>query len=226
MTITSYTNELEQFRQQLYQNFNNRADVLMELADALCSFPEAQSTVELSLAPCFRRGHASLYAALADYQWSDEDLSRLAAPHVPQLKERSFWLMGTDVTPLLRPFAATLDDRGMVYQPNLVKGNKPVGVGQQYSATVLLPEAESGISPSWLVPLATERVTTTADKEMVGGQPMNRLLCDPELPWHQELVVEVVDSSYSKCPYLCTNRHHANLVTICRVANNRTFYFG
>lgn len=50
----------------------------MELVDALCSFPEAQSAVELSLTPCFRRGHASLYAAIADYQWSDEDLSHLS----------------------------------------------------------------------------------------------------------------------------------------------------
>jgi hypothetical protein len=90
MTITSYTNELEQFRQQLYQNFNNRADVLMELVDALCSFPEAQSTVELSLAPCFRRGHASLYAALADYQWSDEDLSRLLHPMFHDQKSGRF----------------------------------------------------------------------------------------------------------------------------------------
>ena len=224
MTTKSYTTELEQFRQQLYRNFNNRADVLLELVDALCSFPEAQSTVELSLAPCFRRGHASLYAAIADYQWSDEDLSHLAAPYVPRPKERPFWLMGTDVTPLPRPFAATLDDRGMVYQPNMVKGNKPVAVGHQYSTTALLPEAESGISPSWLVPLATERVKSTADKEMVGSQHMDRLLRDPVLPWHQELVVEVVDSSYSKRPYLCANRQHANLVTICRVANNRTFY--
>jgi hypothetical protein len=224
MTTKSYTTELEQFRQQLYQNFNNRADVLLELVDALCSFPEARSAVELSLAPCFRRGHASLYAAIADHQWSDEDLSHLAAPYVPRPRERPFWLMGTDVTPLPRPFAATLDNRGMVYQPNMVKGNKPVAVGHQYSTTALLPEAENGISPSWLVPLTTERVKSSADKEMVGSQHMDRLLRDPALPWHQELVVEVVDSSYSKRPYLCANRQHANLVTLCRVASNRTFY--
>jgi hypothetical protein len=224
MTTKSYTTELEQFRQQLYQNFNNRADVLLELVDALCSFPEAQSAVELSLAPCFRRGHASLYAAIANHQWLDEDLSHLAAPYVPRPQERPFWLMGADVTPLPRPFAVTLNDRGMVYQPNMVKGNKPVAVGHQYSTTALLLEAESGVSPSWLVPLTTERVKSGDDKEMVGSQHMDRLLRDPALPWHQELVVEVVDSSYSKRPYLCANRQHTNLVTICRVANNRTFY--
>lgn len=100
----------------------------------------------------------------------------------------------------------------------------PVRIGHQCSTTAVLPEAESGISPRWLVPLATERVKTTADKEMVGTQHMDRLLRDPVLPWRKELVVEVVDSGYSKRPYLCAKRQHANLVTICRAANNRTFY--
>lgn len=196
----------------------------MELVDALCSFPEAKSTVELSLAPCFRRGHASLYAAIADYTWSDVELSHLAARYVRRPKQRPFWLLGVDVTPQPRPFARTLTDRGMVYQPNLVKGNKPVTIGHQYSTTALLPEPEAGISRSWIVPLATQRVTTTADKEMVGGQQVGRLLRDTALPWYGELVVEVVDSSYSKRPYLCSNRQHPNLVTVCRVANNRTFW--
>lgn len=196
----------------------------MELVDALCSYPEANSAAELSLAPCFRRGHASLYAAIADYEWSEEDMSYLAAPYVNRPGQRPFWLLGVDVTPQPRPFAPTLADRGMVYQPNLVKGNKPVTIGHQYSTTALLPEAERDISRSWIVPLATERVATTADKEMVGSQQIDRLLSGEALPWHEELVVEVVDSSYSKRPYLCANRHHDNLVTVCRVANNRTFY--
>jgi hypothetical protein len=215
---------LDQFRQQLYQNFNKRADTLMELVDALCSYPEANSVAELSLAPCFRRGHASLYAAIADYEWSAEDMSRLAAPHVNRPRQRPFWLMGVDVTPKPRPFAPTLTDRGMVHQPNLVQGNKPVTIGHQYTTAGLLPEVEPGISSSWMVPLATERVATTADKEMVGSQQIDRLLSDEALPWHEELVVEVVDSSYSQRPYLCANRPHPNLVTVCRVASNRTFY--
>ena len=215
---------MEQFRQQLYQNFNKRADALIELVDALCSYPEANSVVELSLAACFRRGHASLYAAIADFKWEEEAMARLAAPYVTQPKQRPFWLLGADVTPQPRPFAPTLSDRGMVYQPNLVKGNKPVTIGHQYSTVGLFPEAEAGVSDSWIVPLSVERVATSDDKEMVGSRQIGRLLEDEKLPWHQELVVEVVDSSYSKKPYLCANRQHDNLVTICRVASNRTFY--
>lgn len=222
--LVRYTTELEQFRQQLYQNFNKRADTLMELVDALCSYPEANSVVALSLAPCFRRGHASLYAAIADWEWEEETMARLAAPYVTQPKQRPFWLLGADVTPQPRPFAPTLRDRGMVYQPNLVKGNKPVTIGHQYTTVAMLPEREAGVSDSWTVPLSVERIATNDDKEMAGSQQIGRLLKDKKLPWHQELVVEVVDSSYSKRPYLCANRQHDNLVTICRVASNRTFY--
>ncbi len=196
----------------------------MELVDALCSYPEARSVVELSLSPYFRRGHASLYEAIAGYKWEEDSLAKQAAPYIPSPVTRPFWLLGADVTPQPRPFSATLEDRGMVHQPNLVKGNKPVTIGHQYSTVGFLPEAEVGMSESWIVPLSVKRVSTDDDKEMVGSRQIGRLLKDESLPWHEELVAEVVDASYSKKPYLCANREHKNLVTISRVASNRTFY--
>ena len=45
------TQDLAQFRQTVYQNFNKRADTLMDLVDALCSQTRAKSVVELSLEP-------------------------------------------------------------------------------------------------------------------------------------------------------------------------------
>ncbi len=120
----------------------------MELVDALCSYPEAQSVVELSLSPYFRRGHAALYEAIADYKWKENDLAHLAAPYLLPPAARPFWLLGADVTPQPRPFSPTLEDRSMVHQPNLVKGNKPVTIGHQYSTVGLLPEAEAEMSES------------------------------------------------------------------------------
>ena len=196
----------------------------MELVDALCSYPEAKSVVELSLSPYFRRGHASLYEAISDYQWEKGTLANLAAPYVPKPVERPFWLFGADVTPQPRPFSSTLKDRGMVHQPNLLKSNKPVTIGHQYSTVGLLPEEKSGLSKSWIVPLSVERVATSEDKEMVGSTQIKHLLEDKRLPWHKDLVAEVVDSSYSKKPYLYANRQFENLVTISRVASNRTFF--
>lgn len=196
----------------------------MEVVDALCSSPGVQSPVELTLSACYRRSYSTLYKAIDALQWEPLQLAGLLSAYLPAPQGRPFWLLGVDVTPQPRPFAPTLRDRGMVYQPNLVKGNKPVTVGHQYSSVALLPEAEAHTSASWLVPLTMQRVATTADKELVGAGQIDALLCAPNLPFHKGLCVEVGDTSYSKPAYLHANRHHHHLVTITRVRSNRTFY--
>lgn len=221
---TTCATELTQFRQSLYQNLNNRADTVMEVIDALCSSPTAQSPVELTLAPSFRRTYSTLYKAIEQFGWEKLQLAELLAPYLPLPRSRTFWLLGVDVTPQPRPFAPTLVDRGMVYQPNEVKGNKPVTIGHQYSTVVLLPEAEAHLSSSWLVPLMTQRVATYDDKELVGAGQIDDLLRDRRLPFHRSLCVDVGDTSYSKPQYLHANRHHQKLITIARVRGTRTFY--
>jgi hypothetical protein len=57
---------------------------------------------------------------------NDDQLARLAALTVARPKHRSFYLFGVDVTSQPRPYAVTLEDRSFVYQPMLIKGNKPV----------------------------------------------------------------------------------------------------
>jgi len=224
MTTTTYTIELEQFRQELYQNFNNRADTLTELVDAICSNPHARSVVEYSLTPCFRRSYSTIFKAINEMEWDDLATAHLLAPYLPRPQQRSFWLLGTDATPQPRQFAHTLADRGMVYYPNAIKGNKPVTIGHQYSTTALLPEAEAGISSSWVIPLMTCRVTTDEDKELVGSGQIDALLKDAKLPFAYSLCAEVGDSSYSKPAYLHANRHHPHLVTIARARGTRVFY--
>jgi hypothetical protein len=196
----------------------------MELVDALCSSPGAASAVELTLAPAYRRSYSTLYKAVDEFSGGSLQLGELLAPYLPCPQRRLFWLFGVDVTPQPRPYAPTLTDRGMVYQPNLVRGNKPVTVGHQYSTVALLPEAEAGVAASWLLPLTTQRVATNQDKELVGATQLATLLKDGHLPFAHSLCVAVGDTSYSKPEYLHANRPHANLVTIARVRSNRTFY--
>jgi hypothetical protein len=117
-----------------------------------------------------------------------------------------------------------LPDRSLVYHPNPVQGNTPVTIGHQYSTVALLSEAQAPHSPAWVVPLSCARVASADDKEMLGAAQIDALLLDQTLPFHEELCVEVADSKYSKPAYLHAHRRHANLVTIVRVACNRTFY--
>lgn len=196
----------------------------MELVDAICSNPQARSVVEYSLSPCFRRSYSTIFKAINEMKWDELATAELLAPYLPRPEQRPFWLLGTDVTPQPRPFAQTLPDRGIVYQPNTIKGNKPIAIGHQYSTTALLTETEAGVSPSWVIPLMTSRVSTNEDKELVGSGQIGALLKDPKLPFGQSLCVDVGDTSYSKPACLHANRHHRQLVTIARARGTRVFY--
>jgi hypothetical protein len=214
-----------QFRTQLYhEHFNKRADTLLELVDALSSDSQARSVVELSLNPCFRRDYSSLFKAIADYAPEEAkiNLAQLAAPCLPQRRERLFWLLGVDVTPYSRPFAYTLSERECVYQSSPVSRNKPITFGHSYSSVFALPE-RVGNSPHWVIPLDTKRVNRI-NKEDTGAIQVRDLLEDKLLPFHNGLCVEVTDCGYSKPAYLAANRDKKNLITITRARSNRVFY--
>jgi len=224
MSYEEHVTQLKQFRQQVYQNFNKRADTLMDLVDALSSQEHARSVVELSLEEHFRRGHSALFKAISEWEWANNHLAALAGPHLPQPQQHEFWLLGMDVTPLPRTSARTLEDRGFVYRPTAIKGNKPITIGHQYSTVVLHPEKENDRAAPWVVPLSNRRIKTWEDKEVVGAEQIEALLSDESLPFHGQLCVEVEDSGYSKPAYLSANRHHTNLVSIVRSRSNRTYY--
>jgi hypothetical protein len=156
----------------------------MDLVDALSSNTSARSPVELSLHRFFRRDYTALYKAVAGCRLNDDQLARLAALTVARPKHRSFYLFGVDVTSQPRPYAVTLEDCSFVYQPMLIKGNKPVTIGHRYSLTALLPEKESGLTAPWVVPLAMQRVESHENKELAGAKQVNALLSDPKLPFH------------------------------------------
>jgi hypothetical protein len=165
MDINRCTTEMEQFRDTLHQNLNNRADTLMELIDAISGNPDAKSVVEYSLMSCFRRRYSALFKAIDEMDLPEMMLPYLVTPHLSRPRQRTFWLLMTDVAPQPRPYAHTLADRGMVYQPEVVKGKLPVTIGHQYSTVAVGPEPEAQVSPSWVVPLLTRRVATNEDDE-------------------------------------------------------------
>lgn len=198
--------------------------MLMDLVDALSSNTTARSVVELSLNPHFRRHYTALNKAVVVDALPHQKLAGLAGQVISAPNKRKFHLLGTDVTSNPRPFASTLPDRGFVYQPNTIKGNKPIVIGHQYSFWAWLPEYDPSQKSHWVVPLSMQRVSSQANKEMAGAQQLGDLLADKDLPFGETFCVEVADSAYSKPAYLNANREHANLVTIARARGTRTFY--
>lgn len=229
--------QLEQFRRELYASVPHRAAALMEVVDALSSNATARSVVELSLNPCFRHGYGSVYDAIehflqpASLQQAEDarglrdlQIRRLLVPYLPVPRQGTFWLLGIDVTPAPRPFADTLEDRGFVYQPNCIRGNKPVTIGHQYSALVAFPEKTHRTDPPWVVPLSVRRVGSSEPGTVVGAHQLETLLTDKTLPFGKDLCVTVVDSAYAGLPFLGRVAPLENVVTIARLPGNRTLY--
>ena len=227
---------LTQFRSELYESLPYRADALLDLIDALASNTTARSAIELSLNPLFRRQHNSLPDAIDNYfQASEPDeavekrwarqlmLARLIGPRLPESTSRSFWLLGIDVTPMPRPFARTLADRTFIYQPNAVKGVKPINIGHQASVVACLPE-KGAQDPPWLIPLLISRVPSDLTSGAMGVKQVRALLTDEALPFAQALTVLVGDGAYGVAPFLGSLADLDHLVVASRVAANRVFY--
>lgn len=238
MDIQENISQLEQFRLELYGSFDHRADALMELIDASSSSSNARSVAELSLSPLFWREYSSVYDAIAQlFQPSkaerrneerrawEQRWVRLIGRYLPEPQRRRFWLFGTDVVSIPRLFAESLQDRTFVYRPNTVlKGNKPVTIGHQYSVQVFFPEKVKVGDPPWVVPTLVRRVSSQEKATVVGAEQIAVSMKDESLPFHGELCVHVGDSAYSVVPFLGSVVKHENLVNVLRVRSNRVFY--
>ena len=225
---------LSTYRQGLYDLFPRRADTLLELLDALSSNTAARSVVELSLNTPFRREYGSIYTAIQQFLplgeavWTsaprtayEQHLQRLLGPYLPLPSRRSFWLLGVDVTPAPRPFAACLADRGFVHQPNTIRGNKPIAIGHAYSALVVLPEKEGPWAPPWVLPLSMRRVSPKQTDPQVGVDQVQAVLEDASLPFSDALCVTVADAAYSALSFVGPLAGQESLVTIARLRGDR-----
>lgn len=214
-----------QFRQEVYQTFSRLEDASMDLIDALCSTPNARSVPELSLSPHYRREHSSIYKTIEKSELKKLSLHSLAASLIPLPEKRSYWLFALDATPQKRQYARSLTDRGYVHYPNPVGRNKPISIGHEYSTVAVLPERRENLSRSWVIPVGVRRIRSDEDKELVGAEQFNAILDDNEQAWHDELIVNVGDSRYSKAEYLhAVHKNHPNLISVVKVRGNRKLY--
>ena len=225
------------FRAQIYDSFPYRADATMNLIDAMSSNTSATSPVQLTLNPVFPRQYSSLHDAVdnffvadnPDNAESERHEQRLARMQIvgslcPKPVKRNFYLSGIDTVTQPRPFAETLQDRGIHYHPNPAPGNKPITVGHSYSVLAALPEKEGEKAPPWILPLLIQRVPTDKKAADIGYTQISDVINDDTLPFGNHLTVLTGDSGYSSCEFLNNTAEHDNLVSLVRVRGNRVFY--
>ncbi len=235
--------QFQDFRQKLYNSFYRSSDACMDLLDALAGNTVANSIAELSLSPLFSRSYNSIYKAIKEafnttcqdtdnkVEEAEEEeeekpnnLIRVVSELIEQPQQRHFYLFATDTTPHPRPYARTLVERGYIYQPNTIKGNKPINIGHSYSLLSILPEKETERNAAWAIPLSGERVSLDKSAVDVASEQIQSVMCDSSLPWHEKLCVLVADTAYSQRSFLFEQSKHKNLVVVARCRSNRIFY--
>jgi hypothetical protein len=146
---------LSRFRSDFYDCLTARADALFELTDAvLCADGAVRSLVELTLTPEHRRGHGALYDGLNQGRLDVARLRwRLSALPLPRSAGRRI-VLAVDVSPWLRPDAATCPERLFCHVYGRAKTQSQLIPGWPYSFVAAL---ETGRT-SWTAVLDAVRL--------------------------------------------------------------------
>lgn len=143
------------FRRDFHGCLTRRADTLFELTDAvLCTDGPVRTLVGLSLAPEHRRGHGALYDAVNHGVLDIGRLRRgLAELPLPRSDDGRI-MLAVDVSPWLRPEAATSPGRMFCHTYGRGKGQAQMIPGWPYSFVAALEPGRT----SWTAMLDAVRL--------------------------------------------------------------------
>jgi hypothetical protein len=163
---------LRGFRQAVYDTFGARRDALFDLLDALLTAGAVPSPVHLSLAPAFRRGWGSLYAALAQGEVSAAAVERLLATQPLPLDADDLPLYAVDGSVWARCDAETSPERGYYHHPSRHSNGQPIVAGwlYQWVAQVRLTR------DSWTAPVSVERVPPGTNLNRAAADQIKRVV--------------------------------------------------
>jgi hypothetical protein len=169
--------ELSRFRHEFYASLTARADALFELTDAvLCADGPVTSLVELTLVAEHRRGHGAMYDALNHGRIEPERLRRtLASLPLPTARDSGGdgrIVLAVDVSPWLRPDAATSDQRLFCHVYGRGKGQAQMIPGWPYSFVAAL---ETGRT-SWTALLDAVRLGPADDATAVTAAQLREVI--------------------------------------------------
>jgi DDE superfamily endonuclease len=166
---------LSAFRREFYSCLSRRADALFELTDAvLCCDGPVRTLVEASLAAEHRRGHGSLYSALAHGRVEIARLRRtLTALPLPKAADGQL-MLAVDITSWLRPEAHTSPERVLCHTYGRGKDTHIMVPGWPYSLVCAL---ETG-RHSWTAPLDAQRLAPGDDAAAVTAAQLRRVITD------------------------------------------------
>lgn len=223
--VTARSGALAGFRRDYYACLDRRADALFELTDAvLCADGPVTSLPELSLTGEHRRGHGALYDGLACGQINiarlRQSLATLALPRDPHGRIT----LAVDVSPWLRPDAATSGQRLFCHVHGRGKGQAQMIPGWPYSFVVAL---ETGRT-SWTTILDAQRLGPCDDPTEVTAAQVREVVerirdAGQHRPGDPDILI-VFDAGYdvTRLTYLLTD---LPVQLLGRVRSDRVFRF-
>src|SRR6266508_3809143 len=162
-------NNLSEFRKAVYQSLRRRADVLLDLIDALTVAGQVSSPVALSEQKPFRRKFSSVYDGLENGEMDIGEILSLLPACVPEDSERiaGYKVYAVDATANEHEAAETMPDR------SVLKSSKaePLRYGHKYSWLVRLINFGS----SWVAPIDIERISSEATDTKVAAVQVQAL---------------------------------------------------
>jgi hypothetical protein len=103
-------NQLQSFRQTLYNRLGNARDALFDLMDAVLVSASIVSFVSLSQSPVFRRRWPNTYTALEESCLAPAQVLKLVVPYIPTATQP---ILAEDVSRWDRPAANSLKNRSL-----------------------------------------------------------------------------------------------------------------
>lgn len=178
--------------------------------------------VALSKSPVFHHQYSSISKAIANLAHHHQELKRVRRWFKEHWKKyfpiRARNYLQTDVVNLFREYAPSLADRQYRHKANnVIKGNKPLGIGYGLSS-VNLADFES----SWSLPFELRRVNSSEDEIEVGAEQIKAICSAQE--FRESLQINAADSSYGVAKYISKVNEVRNLVNVIRLRHgNKVF---
>jgi hypothetical protein len=206
-------NHFIKLRQDLYNFFPKRRDSLLNLIDSLAGNQHVTSVVRLSLEPTYTRSYSTISKAIDNVfnksSQSPQEMTRLLQENLPSCQ-----ILVTDITPVKRLFAETLEEKCLIHKSSPVKCQIPITIGHNYSFVCALAPEEK-----WVLPLSVARVKPNDVRTMVGIDQLEEILKNKSQKWFH-----VADTDYSGGDVL-KRLTKLPCTSLIRLRSNRVLYF-
>jgi hypothetical protein len=202
------------FREQMYQQFDRRADALFEIVDALLTLPTATAPAHLMLQPHFHRKWGSVYDGLSAGRIDATGVEELLVQYPLDDGEAVY---AVDASTWIKNDAETSPKRAYYHHHSRHSAGKPIVAGWLYHWIAQV----SFRHDSWSAPLSAQRLEPADNLQQVAAKQIRALLT--RRPHLGEVPIFVFDAGYDavQLAQLLSNETIGLLV---RLRSNRCFY--